>query len=115
MQQICDGLLHLLHRRSIVHNDLTASNVLLKYNPDMGSKTALICNFKSYSFHPSMEQNIEPECVKPLHKMKTYLPFRVDVSGACKTCSEMLLGLELKEYKSTAITECCYGWFTGGP
>ena len=83
---------------------MKASNVLLKYNPDMASKTALICNFQSSCFHPTMEQNIEPECVKPLHKKKTYLPFRVDVSGACRTCSEMLLGLELKEYKSTVIT-----------
>lgn len=41
--QIAAGLRY-SHGKTIVHNDLHAKNVVLKYNPD-GSKTCLLCDF----------------------------------------------------------------------
>ena len=43
MLQICAGLQH-IHSKRVIHRDLHAGNILLKYKPD-GTKVCMICDF----------------------------------------------------------------------
>lgn len=123
MLQILDGLRY-LHSRWIIHGDLHAGNIVLKYNPDL-SKTCMICDFgisdfvaMAYRDSHSYRRPFIDDVQKAITLLKTML-VGIPYAGQGQRPTDHLSPMALKAINPGFVTTIddllMSPWFAAGP
>ena len=94
MLQICAGVRY-IHSKDIVHNDLHARNVVLKYNRDL-TKTCMICDFGLADI-----VDLDPDCADLL---PSRIGNRADVHRVCLLARFMMQGNNTLQFIQMRLT-----------